>query len=67
MELIKHDESVKKIQPLTCAEIGILMASHTFGDTTLSMVSDCVYIGALMLFDLYEHNLIDLMFQVKKQ
>lgn len=42
------------------------MASYTFGDPTLSMISDCVYIGALMLFDLYEHNLIDLMFQVKK-
>lgn len=52
------------MESLTCAEIGVLLGSYTQGERRLSIVTDPIYIGALIIFDLYEHKLIDLYVRV---
>ncbi|CAL5988838.1 Conserved_hypothetical protein [Hexamita inflata] len=65
MQVVEDNvKSASKIQSLTCAEIGLLMSSYVFGSNTLQMTSNLIYLGTLLLFDLYEHQLIDLYFRL---
>lgn len=57
-------EEIKKKNSLTCAEIGLLVAGYRIGSNELSVPNDMIYIATLIIFDLYEENLIELYIRV---